>query len=51
MENIEIRIESDSPDEVFSDPESERVPSETEDDNGLENFKKAIKFAASGTLI
>ena len=39
---IEIRIESDSPDEVFSDPESD-----TEENNGLENFKKAVMFAAS----
>ena len=39
MENIEIRIESDSPDEVFSDPESD-----TEENNGLENFKKLLSL-------
>ena len=36
---IEIRIESDSPDEVFSDPESD-----TEENNGLENFKKLLSL-------
>ena len=36
---IEIRLESDSPDEVFSDPESD-----TEENNGLENFKKLLSL-------
>ena len=43
---IEIRIESDSPDEVFSDPESD-----TEENNGLENFKKLFNLLLLKTLI
>ena len=42
---IEIRIESDSPDEVFSDPESD-----TEENNGLENFKKLLSLLLLKTL-